>query len=119
MGSLTESRVAKDDTPGMAMVKTTNAGHLEGRMKAYPQTAEEYRVEIGNKVYAAAVRLFERAEYEGIIIANGHHCAQSVCTFAMDLFVERMAVKEEPKPEPRPVKAFLEELRKEKVDAEG
>ena len=88
-------------------------------MKPYPQTPEEYKTEIGNKAYSAVVRLFERAEYEGIIIANGHHCAQHIAVAAMDLFTERLAVKESLKTEGKSAKEFIEEFKRVKADAEG
>ncbi len=52
---------------------------------------ENQIIDLGNRVYEASVRFYERNENEGIIHGNGHHMAQSLSSRAQTLFINRLS----------------------------
>jgi hypothetical protein len=54
---------------------------------------DQIRVEIGNRIYEAAI-LFERLESAGAIRGNGHHIAQAIALHAQEVFDERWVLGE-------------------------
>lgn len=50
---------------------------------------EELARKASNAAYAAVVKLYEEAEYAGLIVGNGHHMAQDIAEKAKQLLLER------------------------------
>jgi hypothetical protein len=49
--------------------------------------------DLSNAVHAAALHIFERGEFSGVLHGNGHHMAQEVAEYATNLYRKRLTGK--------------------------
>jgi hypothetical protein len=61
---------------------------VSGRKEPETINQREAEVELGNRIYQAAI-YFEELEGKGLIRGNGHHLAQAVAEYAQTLLKER------------------------------